>query len=53
MNSSWQTETGRITCRWSAWQSRDPYTPAWMEHAPNIEGCYLPPLPDFPSHVTL
>ncbi|HZD48836.1 MAG TPA: hypothetical protein VE178_08820 [Silvibacterium sp.] len=31
MKTSWQTETGRLACRWSgAWERRD-YNPPWIQ----------------------
>jgi hypothetical protein len=50
MKSSWQTETGHLTCRWAACNKDRPSTPTWMEVVSNVKGSYLPPLPDFPSH---
>jgi|HubBroStandDraft_1064217.scaffolds.fasta_scaffold290583_1 hypothetical protein len=48
MSSSWQTETGRLECRWSEVGQRIRYNPSWMQGASEIQGSYLPPLlPDF------
>jgi hypothetical protein len=50
MRSSWQTETGHLVCRWSEAGQRAPYNPLWMQEASNVQGSYLPPVPDFASH---
>jgi hypothetical protein len=33
MKSSWQTETGKLQCRWSGVGERVRYNPAWMKDA--------------------
>jgi hypothetical protein len=50
MNSSWQTESGRLACRWSNVGKRDQYDLSWMEKASGAHGSYLPPMPDFAAH---
>jgi hypothetical protein len=50
MKSSWQTDTGTLECRWSEFGQRVQYKAAWMQEASEIQGSYLPPLPDFASH---
>ena len=50
MRSSWQTETGHVVCRWSKARQRVQYHPQWMQDTSNIQGSYLPPIPDFASH---
>ncbi len=50
MRSSWQTETGSLVCRWSEGGPRVQYNPPWMQETFNVQGSYLPPIPDFASH---
>jgi hypothetical protein len=50
MRSSWQTETGRLVCSWSAVGQRVHYNPQWMQDTSNIQRSYLPPVPNFASH---
>jgi hypothetical protein len=50
MKSSWQTDTGTLACRWSEVGQRVQYNSAWMQETSDIQGGYLPPLPDFASH---
>jgi hypothetical protein len=50
MKSSWQTDTGSLACRWSEAEQQVRYNSAWMREASDIQGSYLPPLPDFASH---
>jgi hypothetical protein len=50
MSSSWQCETGRLSCRWSEVGQRLPYNPIWMQQTSAIPSGYLPPIPDFASH---
>jgi hypothetical protein len=50
MKSSWQTETGQLICRWSDVGQHVEYSPRWMQEASEIQGSYLPPIPDFASH---
>ena len=47
---SWQTETGQLACRWSEVGQHVQYNPRWMQEASDIQGGYLPPVPDFASH---
>jgi hypothetical protein len=47
---SWQTETGRLACRWFDVGQRAEYNPRWMQEAVNTPSGYLPPVPDFASH---
>lgn len=49
MQSSWQTETGRLACRWSALGEPVSYRPTWMQEAAEVR-VYLAPIPDFASH---
>ena len=50
MKSLWQTETGRLECRWAEVGQRAQYNPQWMKEASEIRGSYLPPVTDFASH---
>jgi hypothetical protein len=50
MNSSWQTETGNLVCHWSDVGNRSQYNPEWMQGRSDVQGSYLPPLPDFRRH---
>ena len=50
MKSSWQTETGQLLCRWSDVEQHVQYNPRWMQEASEIQGSYLPPVPNFASH---
>ena len=47
---SWQIETGRLVCRWSEVGRHVQYNPDWMQEASEMQGSYLPPIPDFASH---
>jgi hypothetical protein len=48
MRSSWQTETGHLTCRWSEIGQGVRYHEAWIEDT--LESGYVPPVTDFASH---
>ena len=50
MKSTWQTATGHLECRWSDAGQHVQYNPPWMQEASDIQGSYLPPVPDFASH---
>ena len=50
MRSSWQTEEGHLTCRWSDVGQRVQYNPRWMQGTSDIQSGFLPPPPDFASH---
>jgi len=50
MRSSWEMETGHLECRWSEVGHRVQYNPGWMQEISDVQGSYLPPLPDFASH---
>jgi hypothetical protein len=50
MKSIWQMEAGRLACRWSEVGQGLQYNPPWMQEVSNIQGSYLPPVPDFASH---
>jgi hypothetical protein len=50
MRSSWQIEAGHLVCRWSEVGQHLQYNPPWMQEASDVQGSYLPPLPDFASH---
>jgi hypothetical protein len=50
MDSSWKSETGRLTCVWSEIGRHDIYDPPWMREASEVPSGYLAPLPDFLSH---
>ena len=50
MKSSWRMETGHLLCRWSEVVQHVQYNPPWMQEASEVQGSYLPPLPDFASH---
>jgi hypothetical protein len=43
-------EAGHLVCRWSEVGQRVEYFPPWMQETSDIQGGYLPPLPDFASH---
>jgi hypothetical protein len=49
MQSSWETETGSLVCRWADAGRRIEYNPPWMQTASEIPSGYLPPMPDFAS----
>ena len=50
MGSSWQNETGHLTCRWSGVGQRIRYNPRWMQETSEVQCGYLAPVPDFASH---
>ncbi len=50
MSSSWQMETGHLVSRWSKAGQYEQYNPLWMQESSDIQGSYLPPVPDFVSH---
>jgi hypothetical protein len=50
MRSSWQMETGHFACRWSEAGQRVRYQPRWIQETSDMQGHYLPPVPDFASH---
>jgi hypothetical protein len=50
MTCAWQTDAGRLECRWSEVGQRSPYHPLWMQEASNTHGSYLSPPPDFANH---
>jgi hypothetical protein len=50
MESSWQTETGYLACRWSEVGPRLRYNPHWMQEASKTQSGYVPPITDFASH---
>lgn len=50
MKTSWESETGHLTCRWSEMGRREKYMPRWMGETAEAQSGYLPPLPDFASH---
>jgi hypothetical protein len=37
-------------CRWAEVRQHVQYNPPWMREASDVQGSYLPPLPDFASH---
>ena len=47
---SWQTEGGRLTCRWFEVGQHVPYNPPWMQDTSQLQSGYIPPIPDFASH---
>jgi hypothetical protein len=50
MTSSWQMKGGHIACRWLDLTERVKYDSPWMQASSDIQGSYLPPLPDFANH---
>jgi hypothetical protein len=50
MNSSWETQTGHLTCRWSEIGQSVEYNPLWIQENSDVQCSYLPPVPDFASH---
>jgi len=50
MTTLWQTDEGRLTCRWREVDLRDRYNAPWMQETSHIQSGYLPPVPDFASH---
>ena len=50
MQSSWESETGHLMCRWSEIGMRDIYNPQWMQEALAVPSGYLTPVPEFTSH---
>jgi hypothetical protein len=53
MKSSWQTDTGNLSCRWSEVGQRVQYDSAWIQEMSVVQSGYLPPVPDFASHSPL
>jgi hypothetical protein len=50
MASSWQVQAGHLICSWSEVGQRITYNPPWMQKSSDVQGSYLPPVPDFASH---
>jgi hypothetical protein len=50
MTSSWQVKDGHIACRWSGLTERVKYESSCMQPDADIQGSYLPPMPDFAGH---
>jgi hypothetical protein len=50
MRSSWQIAAGHLECRWSEVGQHVQYDSPWMRGASDVQGSYLPPLPEFASH---
>lgn len=50
MNSTWQTEAGRLALRWSDAGQRLPFDFSWAQDISATQTSYLPPNPDFCSH---
>jgi len=50
MTSSWQTESGHLTCCWSDVRPSGRYDSLWIHDHANIPSGYLRPLPDFANH---
>lgn len=50
MTTSWQADTGQLSCRWSEVGQRVQYNPNWMQETSEMQSGYLPPVPDFASH---
>jgi len=50
MKSSWKVEKGHLVSHWSEDRMKVPSHPAWMDQMKDIQGSYLPPLPDFADH---
>jgi len=55
MRSSWQMDNGHRVCRWSEVGQSEvgqhvQYIPPWMQETSDIQGSYLPPVPDFAAH---
>jgi hypothetical protein len=50
MKSSWAVEKGHLVCHWSEVGHTVTYKPAWMQETTDIQGSYLPPLPNFAAH---
>jgi hypothetical protein len=48
--TSWQTEAGHLSCRWSEVGQHAPYNPVRMQEPRNVPSSYLTPIPDFASH---
>jgi hypothetical protein len=53
MKSSWQTDAGNLSCRWSEVGQRVQYDSAWIQEMSVVQSGYLPPVPDFASHSPL
>lgn len=54
MKARWQTEPGRILCRWSGTGECTRYNPPWMQDASGrIDGHVSPAVPDFTMHSPL
>jgi len=50
MASSWHSETGNLSCRWSKVGQDVPYAPFWMQQTSAIPCGYLPQIADFAAH---
>jgi hypothetical protein len=54
MKTSWQTETGRLECRWSGlWDGVQEKSPVVQEASTGVYESFAQPLPDFASHSLL
>ena len=54
MKARWQTEPGRILCRWSEIGERTESNPSWMqEPSKHSEGHDSVAIPDFTTHSPL
>jgi hypothetical protein len=50
MSLAWQIKAGHLNCRWYEMGQQITYKPRWYQEAPDMQGSYSPPLPDFASH---
>jgi hypothetical protein len=50
MKSSWQKNTGNLSCRWSEVGQRVQYASGWIHETSVVQSGHLPPVPDFASH---
>jgi len=47
MKSSWRSETGHLSLRWTEAGQPDQYRPSWMKDCSEAQGGHIPPLLDF------
>jgi hypothetical protein len=50
MTSSWQIKEGHLALRWVGRTETAKYDAPWIRTASDVQGSYLPPIPDFASH---
>ena len=54
MKTSWQAESGGLTCRWSDILEGDTSdSPTTLQSSTGTTGTFVPPMPDFAAHSPL